>query len=147
MLLAQHFRGERNDAVGGAANRDGVVLERDAHHAAAHDQPADLARIPSAGRDQIRDARAESHFEIARSRDGIPRHGGDAAHDGLGQIKIAIKRSRGAHVLAEVTDVRRLGERRHFVSRELLDELTLAAGGIHRRHRHDGEPLLRVERG
>ena len=109
-------------------------------------EPRDLARVPSARRDQVRDARAEAHFEIARRRDRAARYRRDAARDGLAALEIAKERGGGPDVLAEVTDVRRLRERRHLLSRHRLDELALAAGGIHRRHGHDGEPLLRVER-
>src|SRR5690606_11575088 len=127
-VLTQLVLGGRNDAVRRTADGYPIAFERNAHHAAAHDQPSDGASISAASRDQVCDGGAEAHLEIARCRNAVAGHRRHTACHRLAGLEISKERRGGADVLTEVANVGGFRERRHLVPGQRLDELTLTAG-------------------
>ena len=94
-----------DDAVRRFHQRLAIVLERESHHRATHDQTTGVGDIAAAILDQARDGCAQARFEIGRLVHTAARDGDDTADQRLSVAHPACNGGRRADVLTQHTDV------------------------------------------
>ncbi len=126
----QLFERAGQQAVGGLDHRHVEGRQGKAHHRPPHDQTVEPVLLESGERQQFSGRCTDQRLDVHRACQCFAGEGGDSRDQRLAEQHRVMDGNAGADVLAEHADVRRQATAGHLFTREDLDQLLLAAGGV-----------------